>query len=70
MKKSAAVVGFAVLGSRILGLIREQVLAALFGAKLLDPFLVAFRIPNLLRDLFAEGALSTAFTTTFTKSWE
>src|SRR5439155_22479011 len=39
-----------------------------FGAgKYLDAFLMAFRLPNLLRDLFAEGALSTAFITTFSK---
>ena len=54
--------------SRVLGLIREQVFAGLFGAgKNLDAFLMAFRVPNLLRDLFAEGALSTAFITTFSK---
>lgn len=52
--------------SRVLGLIREQIFAGLFGAgKNLDAFLMAFRLPNLLRDLFAEGALSTAFITTF-----
>lgn len=70
-RKSAGVVGIAVMGSRILGLVREQVFAAMFGAgKCLDAFLAAFQIPNLLRDLFAEGALSTAFTTTFTKTLE
>jgi putative peptidoglycan lipid II flippase len=54
--------------SRLLGLIREQVFAGLFGAgRNLDAFLMAFRVPNLLRDLFAEGALSTAFITTFSK---
>jgi putative peptidoglycan lipid II flippase len=69
-KRSAAVVGLAVMGSRLMGVIREQVFAFLFGAsKLSDVFIAAFRIPNLLRDLFAEGALSTAFTTTFTKTW-
>jgi putative peptidoglycan lipid II flippase len=58
------------MASRILGLIREQVFAALFGAGLAyDAFTVAFRIPNLLRDLFAEGALSSAFVTTFTQ-WQ
>src|SRR4051794_38704537 len=66
--RATGVVGLAVLSSRILGLIREQVFAGLFGAgKNLDAFLMAFRIPNLLRDLFAEGALSTAFITTFSK---
>lgn len=69
--KAAGIVGLAVVGSRILGLVREQVFAAMFGAgKCLDAFLAAFQIPNLLRDLFAEGALSTAFTTTFTKTLE
>ncbi len=48
---------------------REQVFAALFGGgSLMDAFTIAFRIPNLLRDLFAEGALSTAFVTTFSKT--
>jgi putative peptidoglycan lipid II flippase len=69
-KRSAAVVGAAVMGSRLMGVVREQVFAFMFGAsKLSDVFIAAFRIPNLLRDLFAEGALSTAFTTTFTKTW-
>ncbi len=54
--------------SRILGLAREQIFAALFGAGTAnDAFIAAFRAPNLLRDLFAEGALSTAFITTFSK---
>ncbi len=65
--KTAGSVGIAVFSSRILGLIREQVMAVLFGAGYyMDAFVVAFRIPNLLRDLFAEGALSTAFVTVFT----
>ncbi len=67
-KKSASIflISFATGISRILGLIREQIFAALFGAtNLADAFLVAFRISNLLRDLFAEGALSTAFIPTF-----
>ena len=52
--------------SRILGLVREQVLAYMFGASgVTDAFLIAFRIPNLLRDLFAEGAFSSAFVPTF-----
>lgn len=66
--KAAGVIGLAVMCSRVLGLIREQVFAALFGAAAMDDFTVAFRIPNLLRDLFAEGALSTAFVTTFSKT--
>ncbi len=64
--KSAASVGIAVMCSRVLGLVREQVFAGLFGAGYIyDAFVVAFRIPNLLRDLFAEGALSAAFVTVF-----
>ncbi len=52
--------------SRILGLVREQVFAHLFGASMVaDAFFAAFRIPNLLRDLFAEGALSSAFVPVF-----
>jgi len=66
--KATSIVGLAVLCSRVLGLIREQVFAGLFGAgKNLDAFLMAFRLPNMLRDLFAEGALSTAFITTFSQ---
>src|SRR5438552_843833 len=66
--RATGVVGIAILSSRVLGLIRETVFAGLFGAgKNLDAFLMAFRVPNLLRDLFAEGALSTAFITTFSK---
>src|SRR5437762_11838218 len=64
--RATGVVGIAILSSRVLGLIREMVFAGLFGAgKNLDVFLMAFRLPNLLRDLFAEGALSPAFICTF-----
>ncbi len=70
-RRSAGIVGLAVIGSRLFGLVREQVFAAMFGAgKLLDVYLASFQIPNLLRDLFAEGALSIAFTTLFTKAWD
>jgi len=52
--------------SRVLGLVREQIFALMLGAGVYsDAFLAAFRIPNLLRDLFAEGALSTAFVPTY-----
>jgi len=55
--------------SRILGLVREQLLAALFGAgNVMDAFVVASRVPSLLRDLFAEGAMSAAFVPTFTRT--
>ena len=53
--------------SRILGLVREQLIATLFSRTATDAFYVAFRIPNLLRDLFAEGAMSSAFVPTFTE---
>ena len=66
--KATSIVGLAVMCSRLLGLVRETVIAALFGAsKNMDAFLTAFRAPNMLRDLFAEGALSTAFVTTFSR---
>ena len=64
--RATGVVGVAILCSRLLGLVREIVVASLFGAsRNLDAFLTAFRAPNMLRDLFAEGALSTAFVTAF-----
>lgn len=66
--RSAGVVSAAVLLSRITGLIREVAMARLFGAgQVYDAFLLGFRIPNLTRDLFAEGALSSAFVPIFTK---
>jgi putative peptidoglycan lipid II flippase len=67
--KAAGLIGLAVMCSRLLGLLREQIFAALFGGGMaMDAFTAAFRIPNLLRDLFAEGALSMAFVTTFSKT--
>ena len=67
--RAAGIVAVAVLCSRVLGVVREQVFAALFGGgRIMDAFTIAFRIPNLLRDLFAEGALSTAFITVFSKT--
>lgn len=66
--RSAGLAGAATLASRLLGLGRDQVLAATFGAgNEMDAFVVAFRIPNLVRDLFAEGAMSAAFVPTFTR---
>jgi putative peptidoglycan lipid II flippase len=66
--RSASVVSAAVFLSRITGLIREIAMARLFGAgQVYDAFLLGFRIPNLTRDLFAEGALSSAFVPIFTK---
>ncbi|AKU92515.1 murein biosynthesis integral membrane protein MurJ [Vulgatibacter incomptus] len=66
MGAKALLVSAATMLSRLLGLVREQLFAALLGASAFaDAFVVAFRIPNLLRDLFAEGALSAAFVPTF-----
>lgn len=60
--KSASIVSLLTLVSRITGLVRELLIAAAFGASATtDAFQVAFRIPNLLRRLFAEGAFSQAF---------
>ncbi len=66
--RSAGVTSLAVFASRITGLLRETVMARLFGASMpYDAFLLGFRIPNLTRDLFAEGALSSAFVPVFTE---
>ncbi|HOH46899.1 MAG TPA: murein biosynthesis integral membrane protein MurJ [Candidatus Cloacimonadota bacterium] len=62
LAKNIAVMSVAVFLSRILGLVRDQVMAYFFGTNFLnDAFNVAYTIPNLLRRLFGEGALSTAF---------
>ncbi|MCA1583282.1 MAG: murein biosynthesis integral membrane protein MurJ [Acidobacteria bacterium] len=69
LARSAGLFGLATMTSRLLGLVRDQVLAFYFGAgDAMDAFRVAFRVPNLLRDLFAEGAMSAAFVPTFTKA--
>lgn len=65
--RATGVVALAVFCSRILGLVRETLFNALFGASSMGIFIIAFRAPNLLRDLFAEGALSTAFVTIFSQ---
>jgi putative peptidoglycan lipid II flippase len=60
--KSTATVGLNTVVSRILGFVRDVVIARAFGASLgADAFFVAFRLPNFLRRLFAEGAFSQAF---------
>ncbi len=67
--RSAGVVSGLILVSRVLGVVREQVFAVLLGASPhADAFQIGFRIPNLLRDLFAEGALSAAFVPTYAKT--
>ena len=61
LRALATVSGLTLL-SRITGLVRENITASLFGASAMtDAFFVAFRLPNLLRRLFAEGAFSQAF---------
>jgi putative peptidoglycan lipid II flippase len=66
MAGAAGMLSVATLLSRVMGLLREQVFAALLGAGFYgDAFTMAFRLPNLLRDLFAEGALSAAFQPAF-----
>lgn len=70
-KKTMGLVSLAVMSSRVLGLIREMVLNGLFGGTrraLGDALTTAFALPNMLRDLFAEGALSTAFVTVFSQT--
>ena len=64
--RSSASVSLAILSSRVLGVARDSIFARVFGVSALtDAYVAAFRIPNLLRDLFAEGALSSAFVPTF-----
>jgi putative peptidoglycan lipid II flippase len=67
--RSAGVIGIATMTSRILGLARDQVLAYYFGASdAMDAFRIAFRIPNIFRDLFAEGAMSASLVPAFTRA--
>lgn len=72
--RAFGLVTIAIFSSRILGLVREVLLNALFAGKenlkWLECFVMAFKTPNMLRDLFAEGALSTAFVTVFTKKFK
>jgi putative peptidoglycan lipid II flippase len=66
--RAAGVVGIATLLSRVFGFLRDMVVAGLFGAGLTtDAFFVAFRIPNLLRRLLAEGSLTVSFVPVFTE---
>jgi putative peptidoglycan lipid II flippase len=68
VNRAAGTVGFYTFLSRILGLVRDVVVAKFFGAGMAaDAFFVAFRIPNLLRRLFAEGSLTIAFIPVFTE---
>lgn len=64
--RAAGIVSIAVMVSRVLGLARETAIGYYFPSKIsADPFYLAFRIPNFLRDMFGEGILSKAFITTF-----
>jgi putative peptidoglycan lipid II flippase len=66
--RAAGVVGGATLVSRVLGFVREMVISYFFGASVAaDAFFVAFRIPNLIRRLFAEGTLTISFIPVFTR---
>lgn len=65
---SAGIVAIGTFSSRILGFIRDMILASAFGASTVaDAFYVAFRIPNFLRELFAEGSMSAAFVPVFSE---
>src|SRR5512143_1797560 len=67
--KAAGVVGIATLGSRIMGYVRDMVMSYAFGTGFAaDAFYVAYRIPNLLRELLAEGSMSAAFIPVFTET--
>lgn len=69
--RAAGVTGMATLVSRIMGFLRDMVIAAFFGASMgADAFFVAFRIPNLMRRLLAEGSLSMAFIPVFNEVME
>jgi putative peptidoglycan lipid II flippase len=67
--KAAGVIGAATFLSRVLGFVRDMVVARAFGAShVADAFYVAYRIPSLLRELFAEGSMSAAFVPVFTQT--
>src|SRR6187402_1784291 len=69
LARSAGLIGVATMTSRLLAVVRETVIAYLFGAgNAMDAYNVAFRVPNLLREVFAEGAISAAFVPTFTRT--
>jgi putative peptidoglycan lipid II flippase len=67
--KAAGQISIATTGSRVLGFVRDILLARIFGASgSTDAFFIAYRIPNLFRELFAEGSISAAFVPVFTES--
>lgn len=62
LARSAGIIGLGISASRILGFVRDIIIAAVFGTSVpLQAFVVAFRIPNMLRDLVGEGAANAAF---------
>ena len=66
--RAAGILGSATMLSRVMGMLRDMVVARLFGAGLAsDAFIAAFQIPNMLRRFFAEGALTSAFVPTFSE---
>ena len=66
--KSASIITVVTIISRILGYVRDQRIVLLLGTSLAaDSFVLAYRIPNLLRELFAEGSMSAAFIPVFTE---
>jgi putative peptidoglycan lipid II flippase len=68
LARSAGLIGVATLASRLLGLVRDVIQGSIFATGYEnDAFVLATRIPTLLRDLFAEGAMSAAFVPTFTR---
>jgi len=67
--RRAGIVGLGTLSSRVLGLVRESVIAAFFPKETIDAFMVAFMLPNLFRRLTAEGAFSISVVSVFSKIW-
>ena len=67
--RRAGIVGAGTLASRILGLVRESVIAAYFPKEAIDAYQVAFMIPNSFRRLTAEGSFSISVTSVFSKTW-
>jgi putative peptidoglycan lipid II flippase len=67
--RRAGIVGLGTLASRILGLVRESVIAAYFPKEVIDAFMVAFMLPNMFRRLTAEGAFSISVVSVFSKIW-
>src|SRR4030065_598350 len=67
--RAAGLMSAATFISRVLGYVRDMIFALFFGATgLSDTFFAAFRIPNLLRELFAEGSMSSAFIPVLTEN--